>query len=175
MLIILFLQYQSQRDIVSITGSAVRSALLLLVYRLDKLIDGNVATCKQLIFWAGTVAIGLMCVSGFVLGGVQLSATQQTVLTDHYGEKEAVLLQEVWGRLPKDSKIFGPTSETNILTGQLTGGIFGPPPGNQGLVWNTLTKSPKLSLLTQNRFDFVFVELYLVASPFWCIEETVRK
>jgi len=158
LLIILFFQYSSQRDIVHITGSAVRAAVLLLLYRLDQLWSENPSIHGRSIFWAGAGAIGLMCISGLVLGGVQLSATQQTMLTDHYGDKEATLLKEVWGRLPKDSKILGPTSEANILTGQLTGGILGAPHGDQGLVWNELMKSPTLSLLIQQRFDFVFVD-----------------
>jgi len=158
LLIILFFQYSSQRDIVHITGSAVRATVLLLLYRLDQLWSETASVHRRFVFWAGASAIGLMCISGLVLGGVQLSATQQTMLTDHYGDKEATLLKEVWGRLPKDSKILGPTSEANILTGQLTGGILKAPGGNQGLVWNELMKSPTLSLLIQQRFDFVFVD-----------------
>ena len=158
LLIILFFQYSSQRDIVHVTGSAVRAVVLLLLYRLDQLWAESANARRPSIFWAGAGAIGLMCVSGLVLGGVQLSATQQVMLTDHYGDREATLLKEVWGRLPKDSKILGPTSEANILTGQLTGGILNPPGGNQGLVWNELMKSPTLSQLIQQGFDFVFVD-----------------
>ncbi len=156
--IVLFFQYQSRRDIVSLTGPAVRSTLLMLMYRMDKLTAQSPQLRKRPLFWMATVAIGLMCVSGLVLGGVQLSATQQTMLTYRYGDKEAALLKEVWGRLPRDAKVFGPITKANILTGQLTGGILTPPPGEQGLVWEALTQAPTLSQLLQNRFDFVFVD-----------------
>ncbi len=159
LLIAIFFRWDSSpRDITRIPAFASKAATLLLIYRVDQLLSSGKITISRPLFMSAFAALALMCISGGVLGAVQLSAAQQVVLTDHYGDKEAMLLKDVWGRLPRDGKMFGPIGKASILTGQLTGGIIAPPPGAQRQVWTTLNTSPTLDLLLQNKINFVFVD-----------------
>ena len=79
------------------------------------------------------------------------------MLSEHYGDAEARLLQQAWGRLPRDSKVLGYAGTGSILTGQLTGGIYSLPRGEERQVWEAMLVAPRLSTLVANDFDFVFV------------------
>lgn len=157
-LIPLFFKWEVARDITRITAVGVGAVVILAMKMLDEIppfLDNGRASVLS---WSTAVSIGLMCVSGVVLAAVQLTASQQVVLSQHYGDKEALLVQKVWGRLPHDSKVFGPLGKASILTGQLTGGIYNSAPRNQRETWTILNTSPTLDMFIQNGFKFVFVD-----------------
>jgi hypothetical protein len=158
LLVSLLVSWQVERDITRITDFAVAPVLLLVLLALDTMQASGTSESHKLIFWPAAISIGLMCVSGIILGGVQLTAGQRILLSQHYDDKEVILLKEVWGRLPRGAKMFGQVGKPNILTGQLTGGIYNYAPGDQRILWDTLETSPTLSLLISNGFDFVFVD-----------------
>jgi hypothetical protein len=95
-------------------------------------------------------------VPGVVLLGIQLTAAHSIMLSEHYGDAEARLLQQVWGRLPPGSKMLGYPGPGSILTGQLTGGIWQLPPGEERQVWEEMLVAPRLAILLENEFDFVY-------------------
>jgi hypothetical protein len=79
------------------------------------------------------------------------------VLSEHYGDAEARLLQRAWGRLPPNSKVLGQVGPGSTLTGQLTAGIWQLPPGQERPVWEGMLVEPRLETLVENEFEFVFV------------------
>lgn len=156
MLIPLFLAWASDANISHITDFAVDVMIVLLVLLLA---TGDDAVPSYGLGWfkiAGALVLALMMIPGVVLLGVQLTAAHSAMLSEHYGDAEARLLQEVWGTLPRNSKVLGYPGAGSILTGQLTGGIYTLPPGAERQVWEAMLLAPRLGTLVENRFDFVF-------------------
>jgi len=107
---------------------------------------------------AGSIALGLMVFPGIALLGVQLTAAPRVVLSEHYGDAEALLLRQVWGRLPPDSGIFGQIGPGSTITGELTAGIWQLPPGDQRPLWEAMLSAPRVQPLVQAGFDFIYMD-----------------
>jgi hypothetical protein len=125
---------------------------------------------RRLFGSVGAVVLALMMVPGIVLIGIQITAAHSAVLTEHYGDAEARLLQQAWGKLPRGSKVLGEIGPGNILTGQLTGGIFRPPRGDEREIYEAMLVAPRVSTLVQNDFDFV-----LINSRWWNVLDAVSQ
>jgi hypothetical protein len=105
----------------------------------------------------GAILLALMMIPGIVLLGIQLTAAHSPMLSEHYGDAEARLLQQAWGRLPRESKMLGYPGPGSILTGQLTAGIYTPPRDEERQIWESMLVAPRLATLVEHDFDFVFV------------------
>jgi len=156
-LIPLFLAWASDANISHITDFGLDVTVVLLVLMLAGGEGPAVSSGRHRFGLAGAIVLALMAVPGIVLLGVQLTAAQDTVLSEHYGDAEARLLQQAWGRLPRSSKMLGNIGPGSILTGQLTAGMYAPPPGDQRPVWEAMLAAPRLETLVENEFEFVFV------------------
>jgi len=156
-LVPLFLAWASDANISHITDFGVDVTVVILVLMLAGGEDPVPLPSQRSFGLAGAIVLALMVMPGIVLLGVQLTAAHTAVLSEHYGDAEARLLQETWGKLPRSSKMLGDIGPGSILTGQLTGGIFTPPRGEERQVWEEMLVSPKLETLVENGFDFVFV------------------
>lgn len=157
-LIPLVVGWESRQDIAHITDFGVDTAVVLLVFALAAQSAPGALGTNTAFVYTGSLVLALMCVPGVVLMGVQLTAAQRTILSAHYGDPEALVARQAWGRLPSDSKVLGPIGNASILTGQLTGGIYNPPGGPEGAVWASMLSVPNLQTLVQHSFDFVFVD-----------------
>jgi hypothetical protein len=158
LLIPVIVRWVSEADISHLTDFAVDATVVLLV-----LILGSRETGLPQIEWqrfvpSGVISLVLMCVPGAVLLGLQLTAAQDTVLSAHYGDAEAQLLRQAWGRLPESSKMLGLPGPGSILTGHLTGGILSLPTGTERPIWEAMLVTPRLATLVQDRFDFVYAD-----------------
>jgi hypothetical protein len=158
LLIPLFVRWVSQPDISHITDFGVDITVVLLVLLVGRRQAEPAEKERHGFVLSGYAGLVLMMVPGAVLMGVQLTASQQTVLAEHYGDPEARLAQQTWGRLPVASKVLGPVGTPSILTGQLTAGIYALPPGTERPIWETMLVAPRLEPLVQDGFDFVFVD-----------------
>ncbi len=148
----IFIIYRSERDITRLTSFGVSiTVYLMLVYLI-----GERDKVKPLTYNLGVISIVLMLFSGLVLAGTQLTASPRTMFSHKYREHDARLLSQVWGNLPQNTKIFGPIGRGSILTGQLTGGIFAFPSGEERLIWEQLGSAPSLDAFIANGFEFVF-------------------
>ena len=157
-LIPLIIRWVSEADISHLTDFAVDATVVLLVLILGSREMGLPQIEWQRFVPAAVVSLMLMCVPGIVLLGVQLTAAQDTVLSAHYGDAEAKLLSQAWGRLPESSKMLGLPGPGSILTGHLTGGILSLPTGTERPIWEAMLVTPRLATLVQDRFDFVYAD-----------------
>ncbi len=158
LLIPLVLRWESEQDITHLFDFALDTAVLLLVFLLSSPRPLLPPDVQQRFSLAAVFCLVLMCIPGVVLAGVELTASQDTVLSEHYGDAEALIVKQLWGKLPRDSKMLGPIGTPSILTGQLTGGIYSFPTGSERPIWETLLVSPRLSVLLDHGFEFVFVD-----------------
>jgi hypothetical protein len=158
LLIPLFVAWVSDADISHITDFAMDATVLLVVFMLMRRERELPSVEWRSFVSAGTLCLALMMVSGVVLLGVQLTAAQDTVLSEHFDDAEAQLLRRAWGRLPSSAKVLGYAGTGSILTGQLIGGIYALPPGSERQVWEAMLTSPRVETLVRNGFDFVFVQ-----------------
>jgi hypothetical protein len=154
----LFLAWASDANISHITDFAVDVTVVILVLMLLGDERSQPAPGSGAFGVTGAIVLALMMVPGMVLLGVQLTAAHSPMLSEHYGDAEARLLQQAWGRLPRESKMLGYPGPGSILTGQLTGGIYTPPRGEERQVWESMLVAPRLATLVENDFDFVFVD-----------------
>lgn len=157
-LIPLVLAWESRQDIAHITDFGVDVTVVLLVFMLAAEWETGGGARIGAFATTGSIVLALMCVPGVVLMGVQLTAAQRTILSEHYGSPEAILAKDTWGRLPRDSKVLGGVGTPSILTGQLTAGIYNLPPGAEEPIWEAMLTAPDLPTLLQHSFDFVFVD-----------------
>lgn len=155
LLIPLFLAWVSDANISHITDFSIDVLVIVLVLMLAG--GKDTAPASERLRTAGGIALALMIVPGIVLAGVQLTAAHTPLLAEHYGDAEARLLQQAWGKLPPSSKMLGSPGAGSILTGQLTAGIWQLPPEEERAVWEAMLAAPRVSVLVQNDFDFVFV------------------
>jgi len=157
LLIPLFLAWVSDANITHITDFAVDVVVVLLVLLLVGAEDRAPSSGRRIFGVSAGMVAALMVLPGIVLLGVQLTAAQGTVLSEHYGDAEARLLQQAWGRLPRGSKVLGSVGPGSILSGQLTAGIYSLPRGEDRRVYEALLLAPSLDALVENEFDFIFV------------------
>ncbi|HEY5984609.1 MAG TPA: hypothetical protein VIU38_14180 [Anaerolineales bacterium] len=156
-LIPLFLAWSSDANISHITDFGIDVTVVALVLMLAGGPEPDAALGHRRFAVTGWLALLLMCVPGLVLLAIQLTAAQDTILSEHYGDAEARLLQQAWGRLPRASKMLGSMGPGSILAGQLTGGIYSLPRGQERAIWEQMLVSPRLATLVEDHFDFVFV------------------
>jgi len=157
LLIPLFLRWKPEAEISHIMDFAVDVCVVLLVFVLARPPSLAGGPWRSLRIF-GALCLALMCVPGTVLLGVQLTAAQDTVLSAHYDDAEAHLVQQAWGKLPRSSKVLGTVGTSSILTGQLTAGVYALPPGSERPLWEAMLTRPRLQTLLQNHFDFVFAD-----------------
>ena len=154
----LFVRWVSEQDISHFSDFGLDTAVVLLVFMLFRAAAAPVSKAGRAFVISGLACLVLMCIPGMVLMGVQLTAAQDTILSEHYGEAEAGLVQQAWGRLPASAKMLGGVGAPSILTGQLTAGIYTPPSGSERPIWDAMLVAPKLSELLQAGFGFVYVD-----------------
>jgi len=148
----IFVQWTSERDITRLSSFGMKIIIyLFLIYLVKK--DNNI---HPFVFQSGLVTLALITFSGIVLAGTQLTASPDTIYTGKYKDYDVLLLKQVWGRFPQNSKIFGPVGKGSILTGHLTSGIFKNPPGNEREIWNQLKTNPSFDTFIENGFEFVY-------------------
>ena len=154
LIIPIFIIYRSERDITRLTSFAVSiTVYLMMVYLI-----GEREKLKPITYNLGIISIGLMMFSGLVLAGTQLTAAPNTIFAHKYQDFDAKLLSQVWGKFPSDSKIYGSVGRGSILTGQLTGGIFSFPSGDERVIWEQLETEPSLDAFLSNDFEFVYFD-----------------
>lgn len=156
-LVPLFLAWASDANISHITDFSLDVTVVALVLMLGQGHEARPAAGRHSFAVAGALILALMCIPSAGLMGVQMTAAQDTVLSEHYGDAEARLVQEAWGKLPPQAKMLGDAGPGNILTGQLTAGIFFPPQGEERQLWDAMLAAPRLQTLVENGFDFVFI------------------
>jgi hypothetical protein len=150
----IFFQWKSDRDITRLTSFGMSILLyLFLVYLYQK-----EQTTHPIIYQSGLLALALMTFSGIVLAGTQLTATPDTIYSAHYTDYDATLLKQVWGKIPRGSKVYGPIGKGSILTGQLTAGMQAYPPGSEREIWHKLKTDPTIEVFIENGFEFVYFD-----------------
>ncbi len=157
-LIPLFIAWVADSNVTHITDSGLDAAVLVLVLMLAGRLAPPTTTARNAFNLAGSIVLALMLVPGIVLLGIQLTAAHSVVLSEHFGDAEARLLQQAWGRLPPNSKVLGNVGPASILTGQLTAGIWQLPPGDEREVWGQMLSAPRLQPLLDHGFDFVYLD-----------------
>jgi hypothetical protein len=157
-LIPMFVAWVADSNITHITDLGLDVSVVILVFMLAAGAPPDAARRRRAFEIAGAMVLALMLVPGIVLMGIQLTAAHTVVLSEHYGDAEGYLLQQVWGRLPPDSKILGHMGPSSTLTGQLTAGIWQLPPGDERAVWEEMLTSPRLQPLIEHGFDFVYMD-----------------
>ena len=145
-------------NITHITDSGLDAAVIVLLLVMAGGRDSPAIPSRKAFNVTGSIVLALMLVPGIVLLGIQLTAAPVVVLSEHYGDAEARLLQQAWGRLPPNSKILGYVGPASILTGQLTAGIWQLPPGDERPVWEQMLTAPRLQPLLEHGFEFVYVD-----------------
>lgn len=152
----LFVGWRSANDIIHITSFGLQmSALLLALYLAEMLAAGD---SPPLLARLGALSLGLACVTGLVLGGVQLTAMPNTILSENIHDAEALLLPQVWDKLPPGSKILALPGNASILTGEVSPGFLNFPSGPERSTWQQLSTRPILAGLVAGRFDFVYAD-----------------
>ena len=169
-LIPLFLAWASDANISHIADFGLDVTVVLLVLMLGQAAPSLPSAGRRIFDTTGTLVLALMMIPGLVLIGVQITAAHSAVLSEHYGDAEARLLQQAWGKLPAGSKVLGEIGPANILTGQLTGGIFRSPRGDDRPIYEAMLVAPRLSTLVQHDFDFVFMN-----SRWWNVLDSVSQ
>ena len=152
LLIPLFFQYQSDRDISRLSWQALLIWAVLLVF----VVADRAFPWRPWLRQAAIVALGLMVFGGLVISGTQFSSASITRLGDGYNELDAALAGQLWGRLPADAKLFGPLPSVTVLTGQLSGQLVDEPSPSD--VWHTLMAAPTLELLVSNGYDYALID-----------------
>lgn len=150
----IFIVYRSDRDITRLTSFGVS----ITVYLMFIYLIGEREKVKLIIYNLGVISIALMMFSGLILAGTQLTAAPKTMFSYKYRDYDANLLPQIWGIFPQNSKNFGPVGKGSILTGQLTGGVFAFPPGDERLIWEQLETEPSLDMFLANGFEFVYFD-----------------
>lgn len=149
----IFIQWVSGRDITRLTSFGMIIITYLSVIYLIPQTQNNYRLTNQL----GWLALALMTFSGIVLAGIQLTAAPDTIYSAKYKDFDTKLLAQVWGKIPKDSKIFGPVGKGSILTGRVTAGIYTYPP-NERDIWVELRANPTFNTFIANGFEFVYFD-----------------
>jgi hypothetical protein len=153
LLIPIFFQYRSDRDISRLTWQALLIWTILLVF----VIADRAFSWRPWLRTAAKVSLGLMVFGGLVIAGTQFSAAATTRLGDSIGELDASIASQLWGRLPEGAKVFGPMRSTTVLTGHLSGQLLDEP--GPGDVWHTLMVAPTLDLLLSHGYEFVYIDI----------------
>lgn len=157
LLLPLFVRWEWERDIVRIPTFGLEVYSILLLFFLSGQLRKK--TVKSRVF--SYVSLGLIALTvfgGFVLMGTQLTASQQLIYSHRYDIHDGELLSEVWGMIPEDSKAIGPIGKMSILTGHLTGGIYTPPPGEEGEVWDEMRARPTIEGLVSAGYEYVYAD-----------------
>jgi hypothetical protein len=157
-LIPLFVAWVADDNITQITDPGLDASVMVLVIMLYGLQAPQAAGPPKAFNVAGALVLALMAMPGIVLLGIQLTAAPNVVLSEHYGDAEARLLQQVWGRLPPGSRVLGRVGPASTLTGHLTAGIWQIPPGDERPVWAAMLSAPRLQPLLDHGFDFVYLD-----------------
>jgi len=152
LLVPVFFQYQSDRDISRLSWQALLIWTILLVFVVADRSFGWRAWLRH----TAKAALGLMVFGGLVIAGTQFSAAATTRLGDGYNELDAAIAAKLWGRLPEEAKVFGPMRSTTVLTGHLSGQLLDKPGPSD--VWHTLMAAPMLDLLISERYDFAYID-----------------
>lgn len=152
LLIPIFFQYQSDRDISRLTWQALLIWCVLLVF----VIADRAFRWQAWLRNAAIAALALMVFGGLVIAGANFSAAGTTLLGDGYNELDADIAAQVWGRLPANVKVFGPMGSTTVLTGHLSGQLLDEPLVVD--VWHTLMAAPTLELLLSENYDFAYID-----------------
>lgn len=119
----IILTYEADRDISRLSWQALLTWNMLLLF----MVADPAFRWREWLRNATLVALVLICVSGLVIAGTQLTAANRTQLAHGYTELDAAIAAQTWGTIPADGQLFGPLGNTTILTGQLTGQILGQP------------------------------------------------
>jgi hypothetical protein len=152
LLIPIFFQYQSDRDISRLTWQALLIWTILLVF----VIADQAFSWRPWLRTAAKVCLGLMVFGGLMIAGTQFSAAATTRLGDSISELDASIASQLWGTLPEGAKVFGPMRSTTVLTGHLSGQLLNEPgPGDP---WHTLMAEPRLDLLLSHGYEFAYID-----------------
>lgn len=152
LLIPIFFQYQSDRDISRLTWQA----LLIWTIQLVFVIADRTFNWRPWLRSAAKVSLGLMVFGGLVIAGTQFSAAATTRLGDSISELDASIASQLWGRLSEEAKVFGPMRSTTVLTGHLSGQLLDEP--GPGDIWHTLMAAPTLDLLRSHGYEFAYID-----------------
>lgn len=157
-LIPLFVAWASDSNVAHITDFGLDVTVLILVLMLTGNTVERPSPADARFRLSGILTLALMAVPGVVLLGIQLTAAQTTILSEHYGDAEARLLQQAWGRLPPSGKVLGYVGAGSILTGHLTGGIYSVTPSEDRAFWDAMLSAPRIQPLVQAGFDFIYMD-----------------
>jgi hypothetical protein len=152
LLIPIFFQYQSDRDISRLTWQALLTWSILLAL----LVSDRAFPWRPWLRQAAIFALALMLFGGLVIAGTQFSSASTTRLGDGYNELDSAIAAEVWGRMPADAVIFGPMGSTTVLSGHLSGQLLSEPPDSDA--WHTLMTTPTLSGILTAGYDFAYID-----------------
>lgn len=150
----IILTYEADRDISRLSWQALLTWNLLLLF----VVADPAFRWRDWLRKAAVVALVLICVSGLVITGTQLTAANRTQLAHGYTELDAAILAQVWGTIHQDERVFGPLGYTTIITGHLTGQLLGAPPMRD--VWSQI---PEISIdffgfLSNYNWDYIYLD-----------------
>jgi hypothetical protein len=148
----LFLQYQADRDI----SRLMWQALLTWTVMLGLLVFDSSFHWKPWVQKAAIVGLAFSLLGGVMVAGTQFSAASKTQLAHGYNELDAAISAQVWGRIPKEARVFGQLGHTTILSGHLTGQLLGEAPEDSE--WVQMLAAPSLETLLGLGYDFVLVD-----------------
>ncbi len=152
LLLPILFEYQADRDISRLTSQALLIWALMLVFAVADQANRWRAGLRT----AGIAALVLPCLGGLFVAGIQFTAASSTQLGDGFDKLDAEFAAQIWGSLPKDSKVFGPPGATTILTGQLSGQLLGETLEHSE--WAILEDSPTLDTLTLYEYDYLYID-----------------
>jgi hypothetical protein len=152
LLIPIFFQYESDRDISRLSWQALLIWCVLLVF----LIADRAFVWRAWLRQAAVGALALMVFGGLVIAGTQFSSASSTRLGDGYNELDAAIAAQLWGQLPPEAKVFGPMPSATVLTGRLSGQLLDEPaPGD---VWHALIAEPSLELMLKEGYNYAYID-----------------
>ena len=155
LLIPAFLTYQSSaRDITrfSAYGLAILNILFLFF------IIESWKTQRVFVKIIEGISLGLMMVSGSVIGIVQLSAINKPVLTEGIDGWDARLSAQIWAALPDDAWVFDPSNynwRASVISGNPT--LISSPTLDQ-TQWERLRNTPRLEEFLQTGFEYIYID-----------------
>lgn len=150
-LIPIFFQYEADRDISRLSGQALLTWTLMLVF----LAADRAFNWKPILRQAAVAALALVVFPGIVIAGTQFSAATGTQLGDGFNKLDASISAQMWGTIPEDVRLFGALGSTTILSGHLTGQLLDEMPS--GSVWDIVMKDPSLATI-HRWFDMAYID-----------------